>query len=136
MGRSRPVGHDHGMTSFGVHCQSPAPRESERSERAACEVLDRLLELLDGRELSLCEFRVLLGLVERDASVPELARVLGRDASVIQTRGQRLVDRGLLRKRQTRTHDEPLLGLTARGLMELRPLITAAGGLPAAEDAA
>jgi DNA-binding MarR family transcriptional regulator len=106
------------------------------SDDAVLKSLDHVLELVGRRPLSAVEFRLLLGLVERDATVSQLAEALGDDPAEISETGRRLALPGLVRWRRVGSEREVVLGLTAAGLKEVRPLITAASGVAAPEDSA
>ena len=87
--------------------------------------LDRVLELVDRRELGASELRVLLALVDTDRAVSELARSLAVRPREVRQLGERLYARGLLRWSE-RPGEEPMLGMTRAGLAVARPLLTAA----------
>jgi predicted transcriptional regulator len=98
------------------------PFESETSSE-----LDRLLELIDRRGLSILELRLLLQLEEGTATIPELAEILDRDPSDVLAAGRRLADLGLARRRAIGRERQGLYGIARPGLIALRPLLTAAG---------
>jgi DNA-binding MarR family transcriptional regulator len=107
-----------------LHNAVPPPDED--LERAVLRTLDRVLELVQRRPLSACEFRLLLGLLEHDATISELARALDESPAPVIEAGRRLALRGLVRQRRTGGRRETELGLNTAGLKEIRPLITAA----------
>ena len=112
------------------------PHDETAAEPGVRQTLDRVLELVGRRPLSATEFRLLLGLVERDATVSQLAEALAKDPAEISETGRRLALPGLVRWRRVGSEREVVLGLTAAGLKEVRPLIAAASGVAAPEDSA
>lgn len=104
-----------------------ASRTARHEPRVA---LDRVLELVERRQLGASELRVLLALVEHDHAVSELGQLLAVQSGDVRQLGERLYARGLLRWRE-RPGQEPILGITPAGLKVARPLLTAAE-LPAA----
>jgi DNA-binding MarR family transcriptional regulator len=88
--------------------------------------LDRVLELLERRQLPATELRVLLRLVDREASLSELAEVLSHRPIDITRAGRSLAMRGLVRWRHLGRRKETRLGITAAGLATIRALLTAA----------
>jgi DNA-binding MarR family transcriptional regulator len=58
-------------------------------------VVDRVPEVFDRCGLSACELRVLLTLLDRKASLAEIAAALGKPASEVTRAGRRLATRGL-----------------------------------------
>ena len=100
-----------------------ASRTARHDSRVA---LDRVLELIERRQLGASELRVLLALVEHDRAISELARLLAVRPRDVRQLGERLYARGLLRWSE-RHGPEPILGITSSGLNVARPLLTAAG---------
>ena len=88
-------------------------------------VADRVLEVFDRCGLSPCELRVLLTLLDREASLPELAEALGKPASEVTRAARRLATRGLVRWYHVGAREETRLLITARGLATMRPLLAA-----------
>jgi predicted transcriptional regulator len=89
--------------------------------------LDRLLELIDRRELSILELRLLLQLEEGAATIPQLAESLDRDPSDVLAAGRRLAGFGFVRRSSIGPERRGLYGIARPGLMTLRPLLTAVG---------
>jgi predicted transcriptional regulator len=94
---------------------------------ATSDDLDRLLALIDRRELSILELRLLLQLEEGAATIPQLAETLDRDPSDVLAAGRRLAGLGFVRRRSIGPGRQGLYGIARPGLMTLRPLLTAAG---------
>jgi predicted transcriptional regulator len=92
-------------------------------ERAA---LDRVLELLRRRRLSATEMRVLLVLLDRKASLTELAG-LGQRPVEIRRAGRSLAARGLVRWHHVGRRKETHIEITAEVLATIRALLPAAG---------
>src|SRR3954465_8367564 len=87
--------------------------------------LDVLLALLERRDLSPTELRVLLAVVHRERSLRDLTELFEKSSARLRRTARRLYLEGMLRQR----HDdsgEPLFAITPRGLAALKPLITAA----------
>jgi DNA-binding MarR family transcriptional regulator len=125
--------------------QLPPDREAKaerRAVRTAELALDRLLELLERRRLSIAELRMLLALLDSDVPGAELAYVFGRRSVEIRRAAARLDARGLLRWRHDAGSREPAFAITPAGLAMIRPLLTAVGkdalppGLPGALESA
>jgi DNA-binding MarR family transcriptional regulator len=89
-------------------------------------VVDRVLEVFDRRGLSPCELRVLFTLLDREASLAEIAEALGKPASEVTRAGRRLATRGLVRWYHVGAREETRLVITARGLATMRALLAAA----------
>jgi hypothetical protein len=89
--------------------------------------LDRLLGLIDRRELSILELRLLLQLAEGPATIPQLAETLDRNSSDVLAAGRQLVGVGFVRRRSIGRERQGLYGIARTGLLELRPLLTAVG---------
>jgi DNA-binding MarR family transcriptional regulator len=92
-------------------------------ERAA---LDRMLELLQRRRLSATETRVLLALIDRLASLSELADALGQRPVEIRRAGRSLSARGLVRWHHVGRRKETHVEITAEGMAAIRALLPAA----------
>ena len=90
--------------------------------------LDRLLALIDRRELSILELRLLLQLEEGAATIPQLASALDRDPSDLLAAGRRLSGLGFIHRRSIGPARQGLYSISRPGLMTLRPLLTAVGG--------
>ena len=95
-------------------------------------MIDRVLAMLEQRGLSPTEVRVLLHLLDRDASLVDVADALGHPPSVITRAGGGLDSRGLVRWFHAAHTKETRLAITADGLATVRSLLAAAA-LPAAE---
>jgi DNA-binding MarR family transcriptional regulator len=93
-------------------------------ERAA---LDRTLELLQRCRLSATELRVLLALLDHEASLSELAEALDDRPVEIRGAGRSLSARGLVRWRHGPRRKETRLEITGAGLATIRELLTTAG---------
>ena len=89
-------------------------------------VIDRVLDLFDRRGLSPCELRVLLMLLGREATLPEIAGALGKPPREIRRAGRRLASRGLVRCHHTGPRAETRLVISASGLATMRALLAAA----------
>jgi hypothetical protein len=94
--------------------------------------LDRVLELVARRRLSAAELRVLLRLVDREASIVELAEALDERALDVRRCGRHLAARGLVRWLHSGTRKETRLAIAPAGLATVRALLMAAGGVPEA----
>lgn len=90
-------------------------------------VLDRILELLERRGLSVTEMRVLLALHEREATIADLAEQLGQRSGATWRAGRALSARGLARWHQVGRRRRTAVAITPAGLVTLRPFLTAAG---------
>jgi DNA-binding MarR family transcriptional regulator len=86
-------------------------------------MIDRVLAVLEQRGLSPTEVRVLLNLLDREASLIELADALGHSPSVITRAGGRLDSRGLVRWFHAAHNKESRLAITADGLATMRALL-------------
>jgi len=87
--------------------------------------LDVLLALLERRDMSPTELRVLLAVVHRERSLRDLAELFEKSGASFRRTARRLHLEGMLRQR----HDdsgEPLFAITPRGLAAVKPLMTAA----------
>jgi DNA-binding MarR family transcriptional regulator len=104
------------------------PRSEGPISTSARVVLDRVLELLGRRRLSATELRVLLRLLDREASLSELAKALGQRPVEIRRAGRSLAMHGLVRRRHVGRRKQTRLEITAAGLATTRALLTAAGG--------
>jgi len=82
--------------------------------------------LLERRRLSATELRVLLELIDRNATLPELAKALDLRPLEIRRASRRLTMRGLVRWRHVGKRSETTLAITAAGLATTRALLTAA----------
>lgn len=89
--------------------------------------LDRVLELIERRQLSATELRLLLHLVDRDASLRELADALGQQRVNVRRAGRSLAMRGLVRWLHVGRRKETRFGITANGLATIRAFLTEAG---------
>ena len=87
---------------------------------------DRVLEVFERRGLSPGELRVLLRLVDRDATLAELAEALGKPAGDVFRVGGRLATRGLVRWYHFGPRKETRLVLTADGQATMRALLAEA----------
>jgi DNA-binding MarR family transcriptional regulator len=85
-----------------------------------------VLELVERRRLSATELRVLLLLLEQEASLPTLAEALAQRPVDIMRAGRRLAMRGLVRWRHVGRREETRLVITPAGLATMRALLTAA----------
>jgi DNA-binding MarR family transcriptional regulator len=88
--------------------------------------IDRVLEVFERRGLSPTELRVLLKLLDRDASLLELAQALGQRPSALTRVGRRLSTRGLIRWYHVGARKETRLGITADGLATMHALLAEA----------
>ena len=87
---------------------------------------DSLLAVLEQRGLSPTQVRVLLHLLDREASLVEVANALGHPPSVITRAAGGLASRGLVRWFHAGHTKESRLEITADGLATLRSLLAAA----------
>jgi hypothetical protein len=90
-------------------------------------VLDRILELLERRGLSVTELRVLLALHEREATIADLAEQLGQRSGATWRASRALSARGLARWHQVGRRKKSAVAITAAGLVTIRPFLTAVG---------
>ena len=128
------------MVQLAIRCPhlelqgGPSDRSADGSfpgtGRAA---LDRVLELLERTQRSPTELRVLLGLLDREASLTELADALGQGPAEIRRAGRSLAMRGLARWQHVGRNKETRLGITAAGSAAMRALLTAGGEKAALE---
>jgi DNA-binding MarR family transcriptional regulator len=109
-------------------------RLSGRSLLAARATLDRVLELVEGSELSATELRVLLALFDRGACLADLAAALEARPDEITRAGRSLSMRGLIRWHHVGRRKQTRLEITSYGLTTVRPLLTAADATFAATD--
>jgi DNA-binding MarR family transcriptional regulator len=92
-----------------------------------------VLAMLEQRGLSPTEVRVLLHLLDREASLVEVANALGHPPSVITRAAGGLDSRGLVRWFHAAHTKETRLAITADGLAAMRALL-AAGKAPPRES--
>jgi DNA-binding MarR family transcriptional regulator len=109
-------------------------RRSDRATLAAGATLDRVLELVERRKLSATELRVLLALLDREASLPDLAEALDQSPDEITRAGRSLSMRGLIRWHHVGRRKQSRLEITSSGLTTVRALLTAADATSAAAD--
>jgi hypothetical protein len=86
-----------------------------------------VLELVERRQLSAAELRVLLRLVDREAGIPELAEALDQRPVDVRRCGRRLSGRGLVSWLHAGPLKQTRLAITPAGLTTVRALLTAAG---------
>jgi DNA-binding MarR family transcriptional regulator len=103
--------------------QSPHPRYRRATRRQA---IDRALAVLEQRRLSPTEVRVLLNLLDREASLVDVANALGHSPRVITRAAGGLDSRGLVRWFHAADTKESRLAITADGLAATRALLAAA----------
>ena len=122
--------------------QSPHPRSRDATSAHPGDgpavaqtrgAIDRVLAALEQRKLSPTEVRVLLHLLDREASLVEVANALGHPPSVITRAAGGLDSRGLVRWFHAAHTKQTRLAITADGLAMMRRLFAAAD--PAAGDA-
>ena len=87
--------------------------------------LDVLLELLERRELSPTELRILLAVGHAEAGLEELSVRLAKPKRAVRRSAWRLYLEGMLSQRNDGASQEPAFAITTRGLAALKPLITA-----------
>jgi DNA-binding MarR family transcriptional regulator len=97
---------------------APAGRRSARR-------LDVVLELLERRELSPTELRILLAVGHREAHLGELSSHLEKPKTTVRRDAWRLYLNGMLRQHHDSETNEPVFAITTRGVAALKPLITA-----------
>jgi len=103
-----------------------------RQERT---VIDRVLDVFERRRLSPGELRVLLSLLDREASLSEIAEALGKPPSEISRVGSRLAMRGLVRWYHFGPRMETRLVLTTDGQATMRALLAEGAKAGAVFDA-
>jgi hypothetical protein len=117
-------------TAISPHRGRPCPPSNGAGDGPISAVarssLDRVLELIELRQLSITELRLLLHLVDREASLSELGEALSQRPVEIRRAGWRLAMRGLVQWRHLGRREETRLGITASGLATMRVLLTAA----------
>ena len=89
-----------------------------------------MLAVLEQRGLSPTEVRVLLHLVDREASLVEVANALGHPPSMITRAAGGLDSRGLIRWFHAAHTKESRLAITADGLAMMRALLAEAHPAP------
>jgi len=94
--------------------------------------LDRVLELVERRGLSVTELRVLLALLDRGARLSDLAEALDQRPNEITRAARSLSMRGLTRWHHVGRRKETRLEITSSGLTTVRALLTAVDA-PAAD---
>ena len=87
--------------------------------------MDRVLEVLERRGLSLGELRLLFRLLDREGSLAELGAALGKPVSDVWQTGNRLARRGLVRWYHVGPRDETRLTITRDGRATVRALLAA-----------
>jgi predicted transcriptional regulator len=97
----------------------PAATQSTRVD------LDRLLDLIERRTLSVLELRLLLQLEAGAATVPELAETLERETKDVLAAVRRLAQRGFVQRRSIGSHRQGLYCIARPGIVTIRPLLTA-----------
>jgi DNA-binding MarR family transcriptional regulator len=95
--------------------------------------IDRVLELLERRGLSLGELRLLLRLLDREASLADIGEALDKPISEIWRTAGRLSRRGLVRWYHVRPRDETRLTITKDGRATVQALLPLLAG-PCAID--
>ena len=103
-----------------------ATRYAPPARRWSARRLDVLLELLERRDMTATDLRVLLAFVDRERTLGELTGVVQMPTTPIKRIAGRLCLAGLLRQAHDPETDEPAYAITARGLATLKPLVTAA----------
>jgi DNA-binding MarR family transcriptional regulator len=89
--------------------------------------LDRVLQVLEHRQHSATEMRVLLRLLERrDASIAELSEQLDIRPTEVTRAGRRLAMRGLVRTHHAGKREQMLMQITRSGRVLMQSLLTAA----------
>jgi DNA-binding MarR family transcriptional regulator len=94
--------------------------------------IDRVLEVFERRGLSPSELRLLLRLLDREASLSELADALGKRPSEMTRVGGRLATRGLIRWCHVGPRGETRLAITEDGAATMSALLAAADRAAAA----
>jgi DNA-binding MarR family transcriptional regulator len=84
--------------------------------------IDQVLEVLERRGLSLGELRVLLALLDREASLAELAEGLDKPVGEVWRSGSRLARRGLVRWYHVGPRDQSRLTITVGGRATVQAL--------------
>jgi DNA-binding MarR family transcriptional regulator len=102
---------------------------SAATSRTARLALDRVLELVDRRRLSAAELRMLLRLVDREATIPELAEALDERPLDVRHCARRLSARGLVSWRHAGPRKHTQLAITPAGMTTVRALLTATGSV-------
>jgi DNA-binding MarR family transcriptional regulator len=89
-------------------------------------VIDRVLAVFERRGLSPSELRVLLKLLDREASLRELSEMLGKPPSEVFRAGSRLATRGLARWYHAGARKESRLVIATDGQAAMRVLLAEA----------
>jgi hypothetical protein len=109
--------------------QRPTPARADASEHGDADLarlqLDRLLQLVERRPLSILELRLLLRLNDGEATIPQLSDELGHDVSDVVSAASRLTNRGFVRRRSIGRHRRGMFSIARPGLVTVRPLLTA-----------
>src|SRR5688500_8833211 len=82
--------------------------------------IDQVLEVFERRGLSPGELRVLLKLLDREASLSEIAQALGKSSSEVSLAGRKLAKRGLVRWYHVGARKETRLVITTDGMATMR----------------
>ncbi len=90
--------------------------------------IDRVLETLEHRGLSLGELRLLLRLLDREGSLADIGEALDKPVSEIWRTGGRLARRGLVRWYHVRPRDETRLTITKDGRATVQALLPLRAG--------
>ena len=118
-----PASHAGGMPTALEARRRPLPMPGEElARRHRSLAFDRLLESVHREHLSPFDLRVLLRVTDREATVGDLAESLGQPPSVLRRASERLVARGLLRRRRRRDrhdHMDVTLATTTSGMSAL-----------------
>jgi DNA-binding MarR family transcriptional regulator len=107
-------------TPRAVSASRPTPAVRRASRR-----LDVLLELLERRDCSPTELRILLAVGHREAHLGELSARLEKPKTTVRRGAWRLYLDGMLRQHHDSETNEPVFAITTRGVAALKPLITA-----------
>jgi DNA-binding MarR family transcriptional regulator len=94
-----------------------AATSAERTE------IDRVLAMVERRGLAPGELRLLFRLLDREASLTELADALGRQPGEVSRSGGRLARRGLVRWYHVGPRDETRLTITKDGRARVQALL-------------
>ncbi len=98
--------------------------------------IDRMLETLERRGLSLGELRLLLRLLDREGSLADIGEALDKPVSEIWRTAGRLSRRGLVRWSHVRPRDETRLTITKDGRATVQALLPLRAGACAPDRSA
>ena len=125
----RPIavaGSRHNRAARGAETSSDRDPARGRLDNAVRGRLDRVLQLIERRPMSALELRILLRLVDGQATVPALAEALERPTTEVWVAARDLARRGFAVRRSDGPGCESVYATTRTGVTTIRPLMTAA----------